>query len=82
MHERAQRGAQSHGGAPGGAANALASLTDEQREEINEAVGAPFCLEISGKTKRMSRKKRAKEEGKRERYNARQSAYNLTNTTP
>jgi CelD/BcsL family acetyltransferase involved in cellulose biosynthesis len=81
MHERAQRGAQSHGGAPG-AANALASLTDEQRDEINEAVGSPLCLEMSGKTKRMSRKKRAKKGGKRERYNARQSAYNLTNTTP
>lgn len=40
-HERAQREAQSHAAAAG-TSNALAALTDEQREEINEAVRFPL----------------------------------------
>lgn len=40
--ERAQREAQSQGA--GGSSNPLSTLTDEQREEINEAVRTPFPL--------------------------------------
>ena len=41
--ERSQRDAQTSAQGGGGAQNSLSSITDEQREEINEAVSLNLC---------------------------------------